>query len=200
MKYINQISFFMALTGIVIVVFTLSSTYLDQDEFEPIPVEPAEIDQSTTRAVNQPGFTVNRVRSMQPAINQIFTNRESATSERNIPASEAPVGSKRQPESTDIQDSRRARTVPQRYLNPAQNRPVPIKTPAQLEQEEPPTAEKPQSRGRTGLLAGGSGSRPAPPKERAASPFGTAVQKRDSSTNPPPPPPRGSMQQRPPQY
>ena len=211
MKYINQISFVLALAGVCVVVFTFSSTFLDRSEFEPIAVVPVEIEKPMRPAAQQ-GFTTNRKPANTPSpFAQPLANRQGGPS-RNPSASlqeqilsqdeiaDSPLITRRQTSQADTTTNRRAQTIPNRYLNPIQNRPLPARERSDIEERDT-SAQTPQTRRGSALVGSPRSKRPTnSPSNPTAYPYGTAVQKRDSGTNPNPPPPRGSMQRnRPPQ-
>jgi len=203
MKYINQISLILALGGVLIVVYTISSTFLNQTEFNPIPVDPVEIDAPPPqRSGPQSGFTTNR----QPAatFSQILAERqgrrpdspaadpgEELQNPDDVERFDTPLGEQlpgvQNPTALD------RRRIPNRYLNPPENQPRPV---GNSRDTVNPGAE-PDSRA-SGLLGGSRSSRTPQPSGETTSPFGTNVQKRDRTSNPNPPPPRGSMQPGPP--
>ncbi len=214
MKYINQISFVLALAGVCVVAFTFSSIFLDRSEFEPIAVEPVEIEKPSRPAAQQ-GFTTNRkpANTASPFA-QTLANRQGGFNSRTPSASpqeqnlnqneipDSPLITQRRASQVDTTPNQRTQTIPNRSLNPVQNRPLPARERSDIGEQDT-SAQTPQTRRASGLVGGGSGSRrpsKTSPSNPTPSPFGTAVQKRDSGTNPNPPPPRASMQHtRPPQ-
>jgi hypothetical protein len=192
-KYINQINLVLALAGVLIVFYTVSSTVLQDTDFEPVTVQPVEVE----RPVRQPaqsGFTRNP--SASPStFSQMLSERQNTPSSSEGPEGLDP-GNSEMPSSPfpGIENSANKRFVPQNRPSPVQRTVIPGR---QLLQDREEPTDSPRPRPRPPATRRGSsliGASEARTPARSVD----AGEKRGTSDQPAVPPVRGSMQQSPP--